>query len=103
MGISRSDAGKLAVIPTSGALNGFFVAAEFALVKIRSSQLEAAGGGREQSAVTGQLVTGDLDAYLGLSARDYPGESWPGLGRGAISRAYARSRFLRSWIFNPPP
>ncbi len=45
-------------------LNGFFVAAEFALVKVRSSQLEshaAAGSGR---AGVAQHILGHLDHYL---------------------------------------
>src|SRR4029077_16785647 len=38
--------GKLAVIAALVALNGFFVACEFAIIKVRASQLdELAGGG----------------------------------------------------------
>ncbi|MEY5025097.1 MAG: hypothetical protein RLZZ244_625 [Verrucomicrobiota bacterium] len=46
------------------ALNGFFVASEFAIVKVRSSQLEAleaSGGKNVRSAL---VVTENLDAYL---------------------------------------
>lgn len=45
-------------------LNGFFVAAEFAIVKIRASQLDlrAAAGGRSATVAKGILE--DLDAYL---------------------------------------
>lgn len=46
------------------ALNGFFVAAEFAIVKVRSSQLElkaAAGNSRAQISL---VILKDLDAYL---------------------------------------
>ena len=46
------------------ALNGFFVAAEFALVKIRSSQLEALAAEGNKGALAGQQVTANLDAYL---------------------------------------
>ncbi len=45
-------------------MNGFFVAAEFALVKIRSSQLEAAAAEGNKRATAGQIVTSNLDAYL---------------------------------------
>ncbi len=55
---------KLAVIALLVALNGFFVAAEFALVKIRGSQLEALALEGNKRAITGQHVLGNLDSYL---------------------------------------
>ncbi len=55
---------KLGVIALLVALNGFFVAAEFALVKIRGSQLETLAVEGNKSAATGQLVLSNLDAYL---------------------------------------
>ncbi len=55
---------KLAVIALLVCLNGFFVAAEFALVKIRRSQLETLAVEGNKRALTGQHVTGNLDAYL---------------------------------------
>src|SRR6187200_863934 len=55
---------KLAGIALLVLLNGFFVAAEFALVKVRSSQLEAAAAEGNKRAATGQVVTSNLDAYL---------------------------------------
>ena len=55
---------KLAVIALLVALNGFFVAAEFALVKIRSSQLETLAEEGNKRALMGQRVLGNLDAYL---------------------------------------
>ena len=45
-------------------LNGFFVAAEFALVKVRSSQLEVRAGEGEKSASLALKMTKHLDAYL---------------------------------------
>jgi CBS domain containing-hemolysin-like protein len=45
-------------------LNGFFVAAEFALVKIRMSQLETLADEGNTRAAKAQKVAGDLDAYL---------------------------------------
>ncbi len=56
--------GKLAAIGALVFLNGFFVAAEFALVKIRMSQLEALADGGNVRAAKAQTVAGDLDAYL---------------------------------------
>ncbi|MDB5272168.1 MAG: hypothetical protein JWO58_535 [Chitinophagaceae bacterium] len=45
-------------------LNGFFVAAEFALVKVRSSQLEVRAAEGEQLASLALKITKHLDAYL---------------------------------------
>jgi CBS domain containing-hemolysin-like protein len=44
-------------------LNGFFVASEFALVKVRSTQLDALPEG-DRNAEYARLVTSHLDAYL---------------------------------------
>ena len=56
--------GKLFAIALLVFLNGFFVAAEFALVKIRVSQLEALADEGNARARRAQTVAGDLDAYL---------------------------------------
>lgn len=45
-------------------LNGFFVASEFAIVKVRSSQLEALEEQGESRAAFARHVTSKLDAYL---------------------------------------
>jgi CBS domain containing-hemolysin-like protein len=45
-------------------LNGFFVAAEFAIVKVRSSQIEVQKGTRKTVAKVAKSVIGNLDAYL---------------------------------------
>jgi len=45
-------------------LNGFFVASEFAIVKVRSSQLDAEIGDGTKGARFAKRVTGQLDAYL---------------------------------------
>ena len=55
---------KLGAIAVLVFLNGFFVAAEFALVKIRMSQLEALADEGNTRAAKAQTVAGDLDAYL---------------------------------------
>lgn len=56
--------GKLLVIAVLVFLNAFFVAAEFALVKVRLSQLEALAEEGNARAGKAQAVVGDLDAYL---------------------------------------
>jgi CBS domain containing-hemolysin-like protein len=55
---------KLGVVFLLVCLNGFFVASEFALVKIRTSQLEALIAEGNKRAGIGRHVTGNLDAYL---------------------------------------
>jgi CBS domain containing-hemolysin-like protein len=45
-------------------LNGFFVAAEFALVKIRGSQLDALADEGDRTAAFARRVTDNLEAYL---------------------------------------
>ena len=45
-------------------MNGFFVAAEFAIVKVRSTQLEARLQRGERRAIRAKHVTDHLDAYL---------------------------------------
>jgi CBS domain containing-hemolysin-like protein len=45
-------------------LNGFFVASEFAIVKVRGSQLEAVEEEGEKRAPFARHVTAHLDAYL---------------------------------------
>jgi CBS domain containing-hemolysin-like protein len=56
--------GKIASIIALVFLNGFFVAAEFALVKIRMSQLETLAEEGNARAKRAQTVVSDLDAYL---------------------------------------
>lgn len=55
---------QLAVIMFLVLLNGFFVASEFAIVKVRGSQLEAIEAEGETRAPFARHVTAHLDAYL---------------------------------------
>ena len=55
---------KLFAIAVLVFLNGFFVAAEFALVKVRSSQLDALVEEGNRGAKTAQHIVGNLDSYL---------------------------------------
>ena len=45
-------------------LNGFFVAAEFAIVKVRSSQISTTKGASKKLVSTARIVTNNLDNYL---------------------------------------
>ena len=45
-------------------MNAFFVASEFAIVKVRPSQVEAAGKLKGKAYVTADKVVGNLDGYL---------------------------------------
>src|SRR5256886_5461021 len=56
--------GKLAVIAALVALNGFFVACEFAIVKARASQLDTLAEEGNMRARFAKYVRGHLDAYL---------------------------------------
>lgn len=56
--------GKLSLALTLVALNGFFVAAEFALVKIRDTQLEGYIRRRHRRAGMVRHILGHLDGYL---------------------------------------
>src|SRR5437899_7742786 len=57
-------ASKLAVIAALVALNGFFVACEFAIVKVRASQLDTLAEEGNMRAHFAKYVRGHLDAYL---------------------------------------
>lgn len=56
--------GKWAAIAALVALNGFFVAAEFALVKVRASQLDTLVAEGHKRAKVGRHVIEHLDSYL---------------------------------------
>jgi CBS domain containing-hemolysin-like protein len=57
---------KLLVIGLLVLLNAFFVASEFAIVKVRSSQLDPLVEGGDSRAVIGKQILGNLDAYLSV-------------------------------------
>jgi magnesium and cobalt exporter, CNNM family len=59
--------GKIAAIVALVALNGFFVVAEFALVKVRMSQLETLADEGNLRAGRTMAVAENLDAYLSAS------------------------------------
>jgi CBS domain containing-hemolysin-like protein len=49
------------------ALNGFFVAAEFALVKVRATQLHSRARKGDRKAIVAQSIVGRLDRYLSVT------------------------------------
>src|SRR5205814_2468314 len=55
---------KLLIIAALVALNGFFVACEFAIVKVRSSQLDTLAEEGNQPANFTKFIRAHLDAYL---------------------------------------
>jgi len=56
--------GKLAVIAALVALNGFFVACEFAIIKVRASQLDELAEEGDSRAKFAKYIRSHLDAYL---------------------------------------
>jgi CBS domain containing-hemolysin-like protein len=75
--------GKLLVIAALVALNGFFVAAEFALVKVRHSQLQALASEGNKRASISQHVVENLTAYLSACQL---GITLASLGLGFLAR-----------------
>lgn len=59
--------GQLAIVALLVLLNAFFVAAEFALVKVRGSQLDTLAKKGKKSAIFSQSITTNLDAYLSVT------------------------------------
>jgi CBS domain containing-hemolysin-like protein len=72
------------------ALNGFFVAAEFALVKVRATQLGPRARRGEKPAIIAQQITSRLDRYLSTTQL---GITLASLGLGWVGEP-ALARFL---------
>jgi CBS domain containing-hemolysin-like protein len=74
------------------ALNGFFVAAEFALVKVRATQLLVRVKKGDKKAIVAQEVVSRLDRYLGVTQFGVTlaslGLGW--VGEPAVSRLFER-------------
>jgi len=73
-------------------LNGFFVAAEFAIVKVRSSQIETAENTRKKIEDTAKKILSHLDAYL---AATQLGITLASLGLGWIGEGVVSSVILQ--------
>lgn len=65
-------------------LNGFFVAAEFAIVKVRSSQIEVKGNRNKSIVAAARTIVNNLDAYL---AATQLGITLASLGLGWVGEA----------------
>ncbi len=76
-------------------LNGFFVASEFALVKVRSSQLETALDEGDERAAFARHVTAHLDAYLSATQL---GITLASLGLGWLGEPFL-ARMLQPFFF----
>ena len=76
-------------------LNGFFVAAEFAIVKVRSSQIETKGHKSVRVNAAAKTILGHLDAYL---AATQLGITLASLGLGWVGEEVVSSIILR--VFN---
>ncbi len=81
---------QLSVIGFLVLLNGFFVASEFAIVKVRGSQLEAAEAEGESRAAFARHVTARLDAYLSATQL--------GITLSSLSLGWVGEPFLASML-----
>lgn len=77
-------------------LNGFFVAAEFAIVKVRASQLEVRNDVKKSLAKTAKTIVSNLDAYL---AATQLGITLSSLGLGWVGESAMTSIILALFDF----
>ncbi|MEO6221401.1 MAG: CNNM domain-containing protein [Ginsengibacter sp.] len=77
------------------ALNGFFVAAEFAIVKVRSSQVETKTSVKSKITGAAKIILAHLDSYLAATQLAITIAS---LGLGWIGEGVVSSMLIR--IFN---
>jgi len=81
-------------------LNGFFVAAEFAIVKVRSSQIDIKEGVSKRLSKLAKLIVNNLDAYL---AATQLGITLASLGLGWIGEDVVTAIMLKLFnLFNLP-
>src|SRR5881394_1605209 len=62
-----SDGLKLLAVAVLVLVNGFFVAAELAFVRIRATQLDTLAAKGQRRARTARHIIGHLDAYIGAT------------------------------------
>ncbi|MRX54873.1 DUF21 domain-containing protein [Bacillus idriensis] len=83
------------------AATGFFVAAEFAIVKVRSSRIDQLVGEGNKNAIAAKKVTGSLDEYLSACQL---GITITALGLGWLGEPtieHLLHPFFDSWGLNP--
>ncbi len=85
------------------ALNGFFVAAEFALVKVRATQLRSRARKGDRKAIIAETIVGRLDRYLSVTQFGITlaslGLGW--IGEPAVAAVLDRAVVARTG--GPPP
>jgi len=77
-------------------LNGFFVAAEFAIVKVRASQLEISIQSGNKAAILARHITDHLDGYL---AATQLGITLASLGLGWIGEPVVSKLIIKVMVF----
>ncbi|MCL2449388.1 MAG: hemolysin family protein [Polyangiaceae bacterium] len=85
------------------ALNGFFVAAEFALVKVRATQLRTQARTGDRKAIVAETIVGRLDRYLSVTQF---GITLASLGLGWIGEPTVAALLDRATLTvaaTPPP
>ena len=95
---------KVLIIAALVALNGFFVACEFAIVKVRSSQLDTLVEEGNQRAGLTKYIRAHLDAYLSATACRRPAVQSPAVDHPVVllDARMERARgdvheFVRTW------
>ena len=83
------------------ALNGFFVAAEFALVKVRATQLRSRARKGDKKAIVAESIVGRLDRYLSVTQL---GITLASLGLGWIGEPTLAALLDEAavWLFGAP-
>ncbi len=80
------------------ALNGFFVAAEFALVKVRATQLHSRARKGDRKAILAESIVGRLDRYLSVTQLGITlasiGLGW--IGEPAVAAVIDRAALART-------
>ena len=86
------------------ALNGFFVAAEFALVKVRATQLRSRARKGDRKAIVAESIVGRLDRYLSVTQFGITlaslGLGW--IGEPAMAAVLDRAVLSRTGTPAPP-
>src|SRR6187399_2595754 len=77
-------------------LNGFFVAAEFAIVRVRASQLEITANSGNNAAKLSLNITQNLNAYLSATQL---GITLASLGLGCIGESMVTNMILTLFDF----
>src|SRR5437879_6566027 len=77
-------------------LNGFFVAAEFAMVRVRGSQIELKAKSGSQVAKVARTIMRNLDGYL---AATQLGITIASLALGWVGQSVVTALMLRAFLF----